>query len=71
MEETHGENFAQLHSVQIRQELQDLFQGLAAEDRIQDLTLSNTLDTVSKNLAHSRAYRLARSMSLISRRPYS
>jgi len=59
MDETHRGNSAQLHSVQIRQELQAIFQGLAAKDCIQDLAVSDTLDTVSKNLAHSRTYRLA------------
>jgi len=58
MEETHRGNTARLHSVQIGQELQVFLQGLATGDRAQDLALSNTLDTVSKNLAHSRTYRL-------------
>lgn len=71
MEGAHRGSSAQLHSVQIRQELQVFFQGLAAKDRIQDLAVSNTLDTVSKNLAHSRAYRLACLIFLINRRPYS
>lgn len=71
MEETHRGNSVQLHSVQIKQELQVIFQELATKDRIQDLAVSNTLDTVSKNLAHSRAYRLDCSMFLISRRSYS
>jgi hypothetical protein len=71
MEETHRGNSAQLHSVQIKQELQVIFQGLAAKDYKQDLAVSDTLDTVSKNLAHSRAYRLACFDFLMSRRPYS
>lgn len=61
MEAIHRRNSAQLHSVQIGQALQVILQGLAAEDRIQDLALMNILDTVSRNLAHSRAYRLGRS----------
>ena len=65
MEETHRGNSVQLHSVQIKQELQVIFQGLATKDRIRELAVSNTLDTVSQNLAHSRAYRLDCSMFLI------
>ena len=65
MEDNHRGNSVQLHSVHIKQELQVIFQGLAAKDRIQDLAVSNTLDTVSRNLAHSRAYRLDCSMFLI------
>src|SRR5258706_3839700 len=71
MEEIHRGNSVQLQSVQIKQELQIFFQGLATKDRIQNLAISNTLDTVSKNLAHSRAYRFDCSMFLISRRSYS
>jgi hypothetical protein len=65
MEENHRGNPAQLHSVQIRQELQVFFQGPAVEDRIQERALSKTLDTVSKNLAYSLAYRLGCSIFLI------
>ena len=61
MEETYRGNAARLHSVQIGQELQVFLQGLE-EDRVQELALSNILDTVSKVLAHSRTYRLVYSV---------
>src|SRR5258708_9099321 len=61
MEEKFQGNTAQLHSVQIGQALQ-VFLQVAAKERAQDLALSKFLDTVSKNLAYSRAYRLERSI---------
>lgn len=61
MGETYRGNTAHLHSGQIGQELQVFLQGLA-EDRVQDLALSNMFDTVSKNLARSRTYRSALSV---------
>ena len=59
MEESYRGNASHLQSVRIGQELLVILQGLAAQDRVPDLAPSNILDTVSKNLAHSRTYRLA------------